>query len=72
MIPTFKNIHLKFQLDGNYFDKEALKEVAYSFIKEGKPHEQTIGNFLMDWLDDKTYVDVFTSGSTGTPKLIRF
>ncbi len=71
MIPTFKNIHLKFQLDGNYFDKEALKEVAYSFIKEGKPHEQTIGNFLMDWLDDKTYVDVFTSGSTGTPKLIR-
>ncbi|MEM6717802.1 MAG: AMP-binding protein [Bacteroidota bacterium] len=71
MIPTFKNIHLKFELDGIYFDREALKEVAYSFVKEGKPHEQTIGDFLIDWLDEKTYVEVLTSGSTGTPKPIR-
>ncbi|AXG71874.1 2-succinylbenzoate--CoA ligase [Kordia sp. SMS9] len=71
MIPTFKNIHLKFELDGHYFDREALKEVAYSFIKEGASYEQIMGDFLMDWLDDKTYVDVFTSGSTGTPKSIR-
>lgn len=71
MIPSFKDIHQKFQLEGTYFNREALKEVAYSFVKEGKPYEQTLGNFLMDWLDDKTYVDVYTSGSTGAPKLIR-
>ncbi|WP_298518129.1 AMP-binding protein [uncultured Kordia sp.] len=71
MIPSFKNIHLKFKLDGNYFDREALKEVAYSFVKEGTSHEQTMGNFLIDWLDEKPYVDVFTSGSTGKPKQIR-
>lgn len=71
MIPTFKNIHFKFKLDGIYFDREGLKEIAYSFIKEGKPYEQTIGDFLIDWLDDKLYVAVFTSGSTGKPKPIR-
>ena len=71
MIPSFKNIHPKFKLDGNYFDREALKEVAYSFVNEGTSYEQTIGNFLIDWLDEKTYVDVFTSGSTGNPKQIR-
>jgi O-succinylbenzoic acid--CoA ligase len=71
MIPTFKNIHIKFKLDGNYFDREALKEVAYSYVKQGKPYEQTIGDFLIDWLNEKLYVDVFTSGSTGKPKPIR-
>ncbi|MGH1386956.1 AMP-binding protein [Kordia sp.] len=71
MIPSFKNIHPKFTLNGNYFDKKALKEVAYRFVKEGKQYEQTIGNFLIDWLDEKAYVDVFTSGSTGKPKQIR-
>ena len=71
MIPTFKNIHINFKLDGNYFDSKALKEVAYSYVKEGKPYEQTLGDFLIDWLDEKTYIDVFTSGSTGKPKQIR-
>ncbi|WP_108114124.1 AMP-binding protein [Kordia periserrulae] len=71
MIPSFQNIHLKFQLDGNYFNREELKEVAYSFVKEGKPYEQIMGDFLIDWLNDKEYIDVFTSGSTGKPKSIR-
>ncbi|MFK7749386.1 MAG: AMP-binding protein [Kordia sp.] len=71
MIPSFKNIHPKFKLDGIHFDGEGLKEVAYSFVKEGKPYEQTMGNFLIDWLDDKEYIVVFTSGSTGKPKQIR-
>lgn len=71
MIPSFQNIHLKFRLDGDYFNREELKEVAYSFVKEGKPHEQIMGDFLIDWLNDKEYIDVFTSGSTGKPKSIR-
>ncbi len=71
MIPSFKNIHLKFKLDGNNFDREALKEVAYSYVKEGTLYEKDLGDFLIDWLDEKEYVDVFTSGSTGKPKSIR-
>ncbi|WP_046759158.1 AMP-binding protein [Kordia jejudonensis] len=71
MIPTFKNIHLKFRLDGNYFNREDLKEVAYSYVKEGELYEKEIGDFLIDWLNDKPFVDVFTSGSTGKPKQIR-
>ncbi|WP_430409084.1 AMP-binding protein [Kordia sp.] len=71
MIPTFKNIHFQFRLNGNYFNSEALKEVAYSYIKEGESYEKEIGDFLIDWLNDKPFVDVFTSGSTGKPKPIR-
>lgn len=71
MTPTYKNIHLKFKLDGNYFNREDLREVAYSYVKEGKLYEQVIGDFLIDWLNEKTYVDVQTSGSTGIPKTIR-
>ncbi|WP_340074072.1 AMP-binding protein [Leptobacterium sp. I13] len=71
MNPTYKNIHLKFQLNGLYFNQEELKEVAYSFVKEGEPHERSVGDFLIDWLNDKDYVTVCTSGSTGTPKIIK-
>lgn len=71
MIPSFKNIHLKFKLDDIYFDHESLQEVAYNFVKEGTLHEKGLGDFLLNWLDDKTYIDIFTSGSTGNPKSIR-
>ncbi|TRZ45399.1 AMP-binding protein [Robertkochia solimangrovi] len=70
MNPTFENIHNRFRLNGNYYDREDLKEVAYSFVKEGKSFEKSIGEFLMDWLDDGDYVRVKTSGSTGEPKSI--
>lgn len=71
MTPTFDKIHLRFKLNGISFDHNELKEVAYSLVKEGEVFEQIIGNFLLDWLDDKDYVMVNTSGSTGTPKLIK-
>lgn len=45
--------------------------VAYSFIKEGKPFEQHIGTFLLDWFDEKSYIELSTSGTTGDPKVIR-
>ena len=71
MIPTYKNIHNYFRLNGSYFDFEALKEVAYSLIKEGLDFEKQLGNFLMDWLDDNDYILAKTSGSTGQPKSIK-
>jgi O-succinylbenzoic acid--CoA ligase len=45
--------------------------VAYCFIKEGEPFEKHIGNFLLDWFDEKSYIELPTSGSTGTPKIIK-
>ena len=71
MTPTYKNIHLKFKWNGYHFNREELHEVAYSLVKEGEPYEQSVGDFLMDWLNDKDYIDVKTSGSTGKPKWVR-
>lgn len=71
MTPTFDKIHLKFKLNANNYTAEELKEVAYSLVKEGAPYEKVMGDFLMDWLDAKDYINVRTSGSTGQPKLMR-
>lgn len=71
MTPTFDKVHNKFKLNGISFDRNGLKELAYSFIKEGQPFERIIGNFIADWLDPNDYVLCKTSGSTGKPKTIR-
>lgn len=71
MIPTFDKIHLKFKLNNINFTHEELKEVAYSLVKEGELYEKNAGDFLLDWLDDKDYLQVKSSGSTGIPKNIR-
>ncbi|MGV8812702.1 MAG: AMP-binding protein [Gelidibacter sp.] len=71
MTPSFDKIHLKFRLNSNFYDAEELREVAYSLVKEGTPYEKVMGDFLMDWLDSKDYINVKTSGSTGQPKLMK-
>lgn len=71
MTPTFDKIHLRFKLNANQYSAEELKEVAYSLVKEGAPYEKVMGDFLMDWLDNKDYINVRTSGSTGQPKLMK-
>lgn len=71
MIPNYTKVHLKFKLDNLSYTYNDLMEVAYSYVKEGLPYQQELGNFLLDWLDDKDYVIVKTSGSTGYPKKIK-
>ncbi len=71
MIPTYHNVHNSFKLNGFHFNREHLLRVAYSFIKEGEDFEKPIGEFLLDWFDDRTYIDLQTSGTTGAPKTIR-
>jgi O-succinylbenzoic acid--CoA ligase len=71
MIPTYHNVHNSFKLNGFHFNRENLLRVAYSFIKEGEDFEKPIGEFLLDWFDDRTYIDLQTSGTTGAPKTIR-
>ena len=71
MTPTFDQIHSRFKFNGNSFNHEQLKNIGYSLVKGGVAFEKTIGDFLVDWLDDKDFVLVQTSGSTGQPKIIK-
>ncbi len=71
MTPSFDKIHNRFKLNGLHFDRDELKEVAYSYIKEGEFYEKEIGDFLLEWTNDRDVVEVRTSGSTGLPKIIK-
>lgn len=68
---TYKNIHNRFKLNGIHITREEMFYVAYSFIKEGRPFEQHIGTFLLDWFDEKSYIELSTSGTTGAPKVLK-
>jgi len=63
-------IHSQFKLNGLALGKEALYEVAYSWVKEGKDFEVDAGDFILDWLSPSHSIMVKTSGSTGIPKTI--
>ena len=71
MVPSYDKIHDRFKINNSSYLFEELKEVAYSHVKEGLAFEKVIGNFLIDWLDDKNYIIVNTSGSTGLPNAIK-
>ena len=68
---TYKNSHNFFRFNGFHFDSKSMQIAAYYLIKEGEPHEKAIGEFLLDWFDEKAYIDLQTSGTTGIPKIIR-
>ncbi len=68
---NYTDVHHKFKLNGFHLGKDDLCRVAYSFIKEGADFEKPVGNFLLDWFDDRDYIEMDTSGSTGLPKRIR-
>lgn len=63
-------LHPKFRLNGIHYSENELKEHAYNIIKEGDPYEESIGDFIIDWLSGAPTVVVKTSGSTGIPKTI--
>lgn len=63
-------LHKRFKLNGISYTASVLKELGYDLVKEGSAFEKAIGNFLSDWLDETSTVEVKTSGSTGTPKSI--
>jgi len=48
-----------------------LCRVAYDYIKEGDTNEKAIGEFLLDWFDNKNYIEMRTSGTTGLPKTVK-
>ena len=64
-------IHHAFKLNGQSFNEQTLKSVAHDFINRGTEFESDIGQFLLDWLNNKATIVVTTSGSTGKPKPIK-
>lgn len=68
--PTYNDVHVAFKLNGFNLNREDLCRLAYSFIKEGEPYEKAVGDFLLDWFDDKPHIEMLTSGTTGKPKMI--
>ena len=68
---THQNVHNLFKLNGFHLNRNDLCRVAYSFIKEGEEFEKSVGDFILDWFDNKSYIEINTSGTTGAPKLIR-
>lgn len=70
MLPSFRDLHPCFKINGIALDKEGLLDLAYIFIKEGAPFEKEIGVFLFDWLDSSSTLQMKTSGTTGQPKTI--
>ena len=70
-IVTYNNVHNLFKLNGYHLNRSDLCRIAYSFIKEGDAYEKYMGDFILDWFDNKSYIELSTSGTTGTPKLIR-
>lgn len=71
-IPHYTKIHNRFLLNGFSYDRDGLKQVAYSFIKEGDKYEHYFGDFLMDWLDTSESINLSISGTTSTPKVLSF
>ncbi|WP_166965099.1 AMP-binding protein [Yeosuana marina] len=71
MIPSYNKVHLKFKLNGVNYNQDDIREIAYSFVKEGLHYEEAIGDFLLDWLDNKSFIKVKSTGTTGKPKLIK-
>ena len=68
---NLQTTHNQFKMNGLHFNKPDILEMAYSFIKEGEAFEKQAGDFILDWFDHNSYIELQTSGTTGVPKTIR-
>jgi len=55
----------------NYSGDDLRNHADFLSTSSAKVWEQSLGKFLLQWLDDRDYIEVMTSGSTGAPKLIK-
>ncbi len=63
-------IHPEFKLNGKSFSYLELLSEALYLKENGQLFEKNIGKFLLEWLNNESFVLVHTSGSTGKPKQI--
>jgi O-succinylbenzoic acid--CoA ligase len=64
--------HPAFKLNGLQFKSlNDLRSLANDLYKEGEQFEQSIGKFILVWLNSDDAIEVETSGSTGDSKKIK-
>jgi o-succinylbenzoate---CoA ligase len=63
-------VHPDFKLNGKSFSYIELLSEALYLKENGQLFEKVIGKFLLEWLNNESFVFVQTSGSTGKPKQI--
>ncbi|MFK7001264.1 AMP-binding protein [Flavobacterium oreochromis] len=63
-------IHSNFKLNGVSYDKETLSFWAKNKIIEGYDYEKIIGEFILQWFNPDSDLQVQTSGTTGVAKQI--
>ena len=63
-------IHPDFKLNGKSFSYIELLSEALYLKENGQLYEKAIGKFLLEWLNNESFLFVQTSGSTGKPKKI--
>lgn len=66
----YRFIHPDLKINDFRIDSERLLTLGRTYVKDGEPYMQSIGEFLLNWLDSKDYIEATTSGSTGVPKVI--
>ena len=67
----YLKVHNRFKYNGLHYTRDNLKHLASSLIKEGSDFDVQIGAFILDWIDNKSFVVINSSGSTGKPKSIK-
>lgn len=65
------SIHPEFRLDGKAYSIEQLCEWAREQQLSQLEFWKDLGQFILEWFDDKDYVLLTTSGTTGVPKQIK-
>lgn len=72
MEKTSQSLHPAFKLNGlQYESQEDLRLMANKLVKKGERFEESIGKFILKWLDPIETISVRTSGSTGKSKKIK-
>ncbi|MDC3132734.1 AMP-binding protein [Flavobacteriaceae bacterium] len=70
--PKPNKIHHEFQLNGNTYDHESLRQAAVAFKVSAFSFEKELGTFILDWLSPDTKIILQTSGTTGSSKKFPF
>jgi O-succinylbenzoic acid--CoA ligase len=63
-------IHATFRLNGKAYTTKSLRAAAQIWSADQDEETQQLGRFIVEWLSDKTSLELRTSGSTGAPKII--
>ncbi|NQX85695.1 MAG: AMP-binding protein [Flavobacteriaceae bacterium] len=69
-MPSYNYIHPSFKLNAKAYTINTLIVLAQSYKNSNANEEKVMGEFLTDWLNNKSTINVYTSGSTGVPKVI--